>query len=181
MSTEHVQVGDQVGNQADEEQAPAIDPQKLKRYMDRIRDDQNLMMGILGGLAGAGIGAVLWAVITVLTQYQIGYMALGVGFLAGLGVKFLGRGIDPAFQFAGAALALAGCLAGNFMVMIAFGTMETGLPVSTILSVLTPSLLVELYADAFSVIDLLFYGLAVSIGYKTALTTIPKADLQKLV
>ena len=123
MSTEHVQVLDQVGNTALEEQDPAIDPTKLRRYMNMMRYEQSLMMGILGGLAGAGIGAVLWTLLTVLTRYQIGYMAVGVGFLAGIGVKLLGRGIDPVFQYAGAGLAFTGCLMGNFMVMIAFGTM----------------------------------------------------------
>jgi hypothetical protein len=45
--------------------------------------------GIIGGLLGAALGACLWALIVVLTEYEIGYMALGVGFLSGYGVYFL--------------------------------------------------------------------------------------------
>ena len=81
MSMEQAQAIDQVADQAatsaPEEAVVSIDPQKLHRYMERLRDDQSLMMGITGGFLGAAIGAVLWAMVTVLTKYQIGYMALG--------------------------------------------------------------------------------------------------------
>jgi len=188
MSTEQAQTMDQVADQsADqavtqpvEEQVVSIDPQKLQRYMERMREEQSFMMGITGGFLGAAIGAVLWTVITVLTKYQIGYMALGVGFLAGFGVKLLGKGVDAKFQYAGAALALVGCLAGNLMVVISFASLETGISVTTILSRLTPSVIVDLYSATFNVMDLLFYGLAITIGYKYSLNTIPKEDVEKL-
>jgi hypothetical protein len=185
MSTEQAQVMDQTVDQAASqpagEQVLSIDPQKLHRYMERLRGDQSLMMGITGGFLGAAIGAVLWAVITVLTKYQIGYMALGVGFLAGLGVKLLGKGVDAKFQYAGAAMALAGCLAGNLMAVIISGSLETGISITTILSRLTPAVIVDLYKVTFNVMDVLFYGLAISIGYKYSLKTIPQKDVEKLV
>jgi len=185
MSLEQAQAMDQVADQAatsaPEEAVVSIDPQKLRRYMERMRVEQSFMMGITGGFLGAAIGAVLWAVITVLTEYQIGFMALGVGFLAGFGVKLLGKGIDAKFQYAGAALALAGCMAGNLMVVISFASLETGLSITTILSRLTPAVIVDLYSATFNAMDLLFYGLAISIGYKYSLKTIPQKDLDKLV
>ena len=98
MSTEQAQVADQVATPAAEEAVVSIDPQKLERYMNRIRDEQKLSLGITGGFLGAAIGAVLWAVVTVVTEYQIGYMALGVGFLAGFGVRLRGEGNDEKFQ-----------------------------------------------------------------------------------
>jgi hypothetical protein len=175
------QPGDQLPGRAVEDQPVSIDPHKLQRYMEKMRDEQSFMTGIIGGILGASIGAVLWAVVTVLTQYQIGYMALGVGFLAGIGVKLLGKGVDAKFQYAGAALALAGCMAGNLMVVIIFGSLETGISITTILSRLTPAVVVDLYKATFNVMDLLFYGLAITIGYKYSLRTIPKEDLGKLV
>jgi uncharacterized membrane protein YsdA (DUF1294 family) len=181
MSTEQARVADQVVTPAAEEAVVSIDPQKLERYMNRIRDEQKLSLGIIGGFLGAAIGAVLWAVVTVVTEYQIGYMALGVGFLAGFGVRLLGKGIDAKFQYVGAALALMGCLAGNLMVIIIFGSLETGISITTILSRLTPAVIVDLYTATFNVMDLLFYGLAITIGYKYSLKTIPKEDLEKLV
>jgi len=184
MSSEQVQTMDQTADRAAQpadQQAVSIDPQKLQRYVTRMRMEQNFMMGITGGFVGAAIGAVLWALVTVLTKYQIGYMALGVGFLAGFGVKLLGKGVDSKFQYAGAALALAGCLAGNLMAMIIFGSLDTGISITTILSRLTPAVIMDLYKATFNVMDILFYGLAISIGYKYSLKTIPKEDLGKLV
>ena len=174
-------IADDVIPQPVAEQALTLDPQKLQRYVQRMRDEQNLIMGTMGGFLGAAIGAILWTVITVITEYQIGYMALGVGFLTGIGVKFLGKGVDRSFQIAGAALALAGCLAGNLMVVVIFGSLETGHSVSTILSGLTPSIVADLYASTFNIMDLLFYGLAITIGYKSSLWTIPQEDIEKLV
>ena len=189
MSTEQAQTfyqaadqtADQTATQPAQEQAISIDPQKLQRYMERLRDEQSLMMGITGGLLGAAIGAILWAIITVLTKYQIGYMALGIGFLAGIGVKLLGKGVDAKFQYTGAALALVGCLAGNLMVVIIFGSMETGISITTILSRLTPAVIIDLYKATFNIMDILFYGLAITIGYKYSLKTIPQEDVDKLI
>jgi len=177
---EQVRVTDGVDASADGEPGVTIDPQKLQRHMETVRSEQNFLMGITGGLLCAAIGAVLWAVITILTEYQIGYMALGVGFLAGLGVKTLGRGVDPKFQYAGAVLALAGCLAGNLMVVIVFGSLQTGISITTILSRLTPAVVVELYRATFNVMDLLFYGLAITIGYRYSVRTISPEEIQKL-
>jgi hypothetical protein len=189
MGSEPAQVLNQTGEhiaegimaQPADKKPVSLDPLKLQRYMERLRDEQNLIMGITGGLLGAAIGAVLWAVVTVLTEYQIGYMALGVGFLTGVGVKLLGRGVDRSFQMAGAVLALAGCLAGNLMVVVIFGSLETGLSVSTILAGLTAPIIIDLYAATFNVMDLLFYGLAITIGYRNSLWTIPREDMEKLV
>src|SRR4051794_10714990 len=49
--------------------------------------------GIIGALVGGVIGAVLWGVIVSVTNFEIGYMATGVGFLVGYGsAKLGGRG-----------------------------------------------------------------------------------------
>ena len=60
-----------------------IDPFESERYTQAIRDNQNLGLGILGGVMAAVVGAALWAIITVAINYQIAWMAIGVGFLVG--------------------------------------------------------------------------------------------------
>ena len=68
---------------------------------------------VLAGLIAAGLGAYLWAVITIATGYQIGFMAIGVGVLVGSAVRGFGKGIEPVFGVIGTTLALLGCAAGS--------------------------------------------------------------------
>jgi hypothetical protein len=67
-----------------------------------LRSEQNYAGAVLGGLIGALVGAAIWAVITVSTHYQIGWMAIGVGFLVAVLVRYFGKGIDRVFGIIGA-------------------------------------------------------------------------------
>ncbi|MGB5105763.1 MAG: hypothetical protein WBP29_12720 [Candidatus Zixiibacteriota bacterium] len=78
----------------------APDPMLVQRYLQNVRDNQNLTMGIVGGAAGALIGAIIWAIIAAVAHMNIGFIAIAVGLLSGLGVRFLGKGIDIQFPIA---------------------------------------------------------------------------------
>src|SRR6266403_1915994 len=80
---------------------------------------QNLAIAIAAGAVAAVIGGIAWAVLTVTTEFQIGYMAVAIGFLVGFAVR-LGDGFDKIFAYVGAILALFGCLLGNALSMIGF-------------------------------------------------------------
>ena len=102
-----------------EQTAPHYDEAQVNFVLDQLRSEQNLSMGIVAGGIAAAVGAGLWAAITAVTGFQIGWMAVGVGFLVGLAVRHFGKGIDKAFGIAGAVLALIGCLAGNLFAICA--------------------------------------------------------------
>src|SRR2546421_9964443 len=68
---------------------------------------ENLPMGFMAGLVAAAIGAGLWALISIITGFQIGWMAVGVGFLVGWAVRLAAKGTHRAFGIMGALLALA--------------------------------------------------------------------------
>jgi hypothetical protein len=112
------------------------------------------------------IGAAAWAAITVATNYQIGFMAVGVGFLCGITVGKVGRGSAIVFGLIGAGCALLGCVLGNLG--SAFGAVAYADDVSfwSILSSFDYSMTFELLAEMFSPMDLLFYGIAVYEGFK---------------
>lgn len=129
-------------------------------------DEQNFPMGLLAGLVATAVGAGAWMLVTVATNYQIGWMAVGVGFLLGWTVRLAGKGTSTAFGVLGASLALGGCLAGNFFTGCVIASRELGLPATSIMAGLTPGATVELMAAMFSPIDLLFYGLAIYQGYR---------------
>jgi hypothetical protein len=50
----------------------------------------SLIKMVVGGLAGGLIGAAIWAAIGYFTGYEVGWIAWGIGFLAGLGVSVTG-------------------------------------------------------------------------------------------
>lgn len=77
--------------------APEIDPTKYEQFMRDVKFRQNLPLAIFGGFVASLVAAVLWGTLTYATHYKIGYAAIGVGFLVGYAVKFLGKGITPVF------------------------------------------------------------------------------------
>lgn len=51
-----------------------------------------LLGSLLGGVLGGAIGAAVWAVIVVVTHYEIGIIAVGVGVACGMGTAIGSRG-----------------------------------------------------------------------------------------
>lgn len=131
-------------------------------------ETDSLPMALLAGLLAAAAGAGAWALVTVLTRMQIGWMAVGIGFLVGLAVRRFGKGSAPSFQVLGAVLSLLGCVAGNLLAVCIFAARNENLPLTAILAGLTPSTAVRLIVETFSPMDLLFYALSIYEGYKFA-------------
>ena len=123
-------------------------------------------MGAMAGLAAAAVGAGAWALVTVITNYQIGWMAIGVGFVVGWAVRLAGKGTSTAFGVLGGGLALGGCLAGNLLTGCVIASREFGVPTTSIVTGLTPDVTLDLMTAMFSPIDLLFYALAIYQGYR---------------
>lgn len=154
-----------------------IDQQKLDDYLQRLRSEQNLPMAIVGGLGAAVASAIVWAAITVSTNFQIGYMAVAVGFLVGFTVKFMGKGMDQVFGFVGAGLALIGCLLGNFFSIVAYAAQAEGLGYIETLGLIDYGLIPDIMMETFHPMDLLFYGLALYEGYKFSFRTVSEEDI----
>lgn len=155
--------------------APAGEEPVLGERIHRLalRDEQNLLLGVIGGAVASLIGAGVWAAITVATQFQIGWMAVGVGVLVGLTLRHLGKGVDPIFGVAGAALSLFGCLLGNLLSVCGFVAAEMGISIFEVVARLNVSVATEMLIGTFSPIDLLFYAIAVYEGYKLSFRPVP--------
>ena len=158
----------------------SVDPLILQAAMQRIRSEQNLVLAVLAGGAAALLGASIWAAITMAIDYQIGWMAVGVGFLVGYAVKTFGKGIDRSFGIVGAAWSLAGCAAGNLLTVVGLISAQQNVPVMEILESLSPELVANLMRATFNPMDLLFYGIAVYEGYRFSFREIVQADLIKI-
>ncbi len=144
--------------------------------LDDIWSTPSTGRALSGGAGAAIVGAMIWALITVMTSYQIGWMAIGVGALVGFAVKFFGRGTDTTFGFIGAGLAFFGCAIGNLMAACAFISTDPRNADIGFISIFfdalfSPATALRIMVGVFHPLDVLFYILAVSTGYKVALSS----------
>ncbi|MEQ6122474.1 hypothetical protein [Reichenbachiella sp. MALMAid0571] len=151
-------------------------PQEVK---EKLIPHQDLSNAIIGGFSLSVISALIWAVVTVATEYQIGYMAIGVGFLVGMGVRFFGAGVDQVYGLIGGFFALLGCLLGNLFSQVGFIADVQTLGYLDTLMLLNMETIQLIFEESFAPIDLLFYGIAVYEGYKFSFRSIPE-DIKKL-
>lgn len=161
--------------------APTVDPGKVNALVAELRARQNLAMGAVAGVLAAVVGALVWAVITVTTGFQIGWMAVGIGFLVGGTVRTLGQGIDKSFGRLGAGLALLGCLLGNFFSVCALVAQEAGVSASMVVTHINPAAIPELMIATFGPMDVLFYVIAVYEGYRFSFRKITPEDVSRVV
>jgi hypothetical protein len=148
--------------------------------MDELRMQQKLLPGIMAGVMAGITGAALWGAITVATGYQIGFMALAVGAGVGIAVRKFGNGVDAIFGFWGAAIALLSVLLGNFLSIIGFIANSEGLGYFETLMLFDYAFLPQLMKETFSIIDIVFYALAIVQGYKYSFRVITEKDLVEL-
>jgi len=154
-----------------------ISEQMIQARMENFRFEQNIGLGIIGGSIGGLIGAAVWAAITYFTEYQLGLLAIGVGFLVGYGVRKLGKGIDKIFGVAGGIIALVSIVLGNFLASIGFLAKILEVGYLDMLITFNYALTFELMKETFAVMDLLFYAIAIYEGYRVSFRKITREQL----
>ena len=138
---------------------------------------QSFLFGAGGGLLAGGLGAFVWAYLTVISGWQIGYLAIGIGFCVAFGARITGQGGSMAFQTMSAAIALLACFVGNLLVEVGFYAHDQGINWLVSLAQFTPYELFNYHIDGLEPIDLLFYALAAGAGYKYSLQDAEGGDL----
>lgn len=165
-------------NDGSEVQEVELDPTMVSFALERLRAEQNLTGGLVAGAVASLAGAVAWALITVATGYQIGFMAIGVGFLVAVANRAVGKGLDQIFGIAGAALALSGCLVGNLLIVLHYVAEVEQIGFFELLPLIDYRLVPQLMIDTFSPMDLVFYAIAIYQGYRTSFRQISLEELQ---
>lgn len=80
----------------------------------------SMLPAMVGGMIGAVIGGVIWGLIATASGYEIGWIAWGVGWLAGVGVVlFAGGRRGRPLQFVAVAAAVLGLLIGKYFTFFA--------------------------------------------------------------
>ncbi|MGK7397045.1 MAG: hypothetical protein ACNS62_20885 [Candidatus Cyclobacteriaceae bacterium M3_2C_046] len=153
----------------------ASDPEPIfTEHLKFIKKDQNIWLGLLGGLIMTSICAMGWALITIITGYQVILMALVLGFLVGTAMRISGRGVDLIFGLIGGWLALTGCIMGNLLSAIGIIAKSQSVSFFEAITWLDLYHTFEIMQKLVSPIDLMFYGLATWVGYKFSFRSIKK-------
>lgn len=140
--------------------------QSFTALREPVAPVSNLPLAIGAGVVAMLIGTAIWVGITVATNFQIGYMAVGVGFLVGLAMRFAGRGYGQPYHAIGAALALLGCALGNLFTGCVLVAREVEVSFGQVVSNLNPEMIGEIMGAMFSPMDILFYALGAMAGWK---------------
>lgn len=158
-----------------------LDETQIELALEVLRQEQRLPLAVLGGLLASLAGAAIWAGITVATEYQIGWMAIGVGFLVGMVVRVAGRGLSNTYRWIGAGFALFGCALGNIFTLVYVIAQHENLGLLDTFTRLGVEGMWIALRETASPIDFLFYVLAIAQGYQLALRSITEEDISRAV
>ena len=133
-----------------------------------------LVPAIVGGLLAALVGAAAWAAIVVLTDYEIGFAAWGIGFLAGFAVVLFTRGRKGLpLQVIAVAASILGILLGKYAsyvyILKDVAREEAGEEAAADVSLFSSEVFgffMEDFDVVFSGFDLLWIGLAVITAWR---------------
>jgi hypothetical protein len=119
--------------------------------------------GLAAAFAAAIVGAIVWAIITVTSDYRIGVVAVGIGFLVGLAIERFGGG-DRRLPIAGAVIALLGCLLGDLFAEAHIIARDLHLGIFDVFQ--HPHALWDVYTHTFRIFDAVFYAIAAYEGFR---------------
>ena len=148
--------------------------------LDYVKSQENLIPAVICGAIVGLIGAILWGIVTVVTDFQIGYMAVAIGAGVGYTIRLVGKGVSQIFGFWGGAIAFVSVVLGNvFSIMGIIANYQDVSLVETMLY-MDYSYLPQFMSETFSPIDLLFYGIAIYEGYKFSFRVLTQEELEKI-
>jgi hypothetical protein len=133
------------------------------------RRSGSLVLAVAAGLGAAVVGGVAWGLIVKWSEYEIGIVAWGIGFLAGAAVVAATRGgKGPVLQVVAVVSALLGILLGKYL-GYAFAVQEQAEAAGVELGLFSSELRTFFREDlesVFGLFDLLWIGLAVFTAWR---------------
>jgi hypothetical protein len=135
-----------------------------------------LLPAVAGGLLAAAGGGIVWGLIVVLTDYEVGFVAWGIGFLAGfLVVRFAGGSKGTPLQAIAIGSSLVGIVLGKYIAYVYFLKEAVREQVSdeaadsiSYFDTDVMSAFREDFSDVFGGYDLLWAGLAIFTAWRMA-------------
>ncbi|MFD9335929.1 hypothetical protein ACFWBF_16180 [Streptomyces sp. NPDC060028] len=126
----------------------------------------NIGLGLVAAVVAALVTAGIYGAIIGATKYQIGYAAVGVGFVIGFAAGKLG-GRNPLLPVVGALLSLVAVLAGQILGIAMIGADELGVGTLDVLN-LGVSLLFDAWKEDSDPLTFLFLAIGGYTAFQTA-------------
>jgi hypothetical protein len=146
---------------------PQIDPEVYRHYVDVRRSAQHYQLALVAGTMAAGAGVAAWVGVSVMTNAEAEWMAIGLGILTGVVVRMGGKGFDRVFGVLGALLTAIGCFAAIVLAGCHFVAIKSeGVTLMEAFGALTPEMFREIFAATFDRIDAAFYGVALLAAFR---------------
>ena len=137
----------------------------------------SLLPAIAVGLGAAIVGGVVWGLIVKISDYEIGIIAWGIGFLAGTAVVLATRGAKSRpLQVIAVVCALVGVLLGKYL-SFAFSVQDEAEALGFSIGLLSSEMFRifrENLDDVFGLFDLLWIGLAVFTAWRVPQVELPE-------
>ena len=90
----------------------------IEQTLQAETENPNLILAVLAGLAAAIVGTLVWYGVVVITNYQLGFIAVGVGWLVAMAVVFgSGRKRGPALQAISVAITLVALTMSEYLIV----------------------------------------------------------------
>lgn len=143
-----------------------------------------LVRAVIGGILASIAGGAAWAAVVILSGYEIGYAAIGVGALSGTAVVFLsGGGRGTTFQALAVLSSVLGVAVGKYggyfyFLKEAVGE-EYGMETAATVKIFSPGVLKAFMMDAGSILggyDILWVILAVITAWKIPSLKTPEVE-----
>ena len=138
-------------------------------------------LALLAGLVAAIVGGTAWGLISKYTDYEVGIVAWGIGFLTGFAVERAAGGRrSPDLQAIAIVTALLGVLLGKYL-GFAFAVQEAEQDFGTQTGLLSGemfSLFRHNLSEVFGLFDLLWTGLAVASAWYALRPEEPEAEAE---
>jgi hypothetical protein len=90
----------------------------IEQGLQAETENPNLVLAVLAGLAAAAAGTLVWYGVVVITNYQLGFIAVGVGWLVAMAVVFgSGRKRGDALQAISVAITLVALVMSEYLIV----------------------------------------------------------------
>jgi len=126
----------------------------------------NIALGVLAAVVVALVTAFVYGAILKSTEYEIGYVAVGVGFAVGYAAGKVG-GANPALPIVGAVLSVGAVYAGQILGIAMIGADESGMNIGTILTDHF-SLVTDVWSEEADILTFVFLAVGAAAAFSGA-------------